>query len=203
MKRAEAAKADHFARRMLPGEHSADNTVGYVLLILAHHGEAPGDAYTEYRKRRMAILENPTLKRAIGIGVDASSKVTGREGGSEDFYALEVPAWTPELEKRANDLKEEFGLLKPENVTHAARSADEFPRAADDESRSKPETETQRATRGTGLGGTKAKRAGVTIKPDPTWPNMWRVHLPTGQVTDMTNLTRAKDAARSFSRSGS
>jgi hypothetical protein len=139
MQKAEAAKADHFARHMVPGAHSVDETVGYVLLILAHHGEAPGDAYTEYRKRRMAMLQgyclnmlhdNRALKRAIGIGIDASSKVTGRTGGSEDFYALEVDAWTPELEKHAQKLKEDFGLLKPDNVTHATASVDEFPRTA-------------------------------------------------------------------------
>jgi hypothetical protein len=57
MQKAEAAKADHFARQMVPGAHSADETVGYVLLILAHHGEAPGDAYAEYRKRRVVMLQ--------------------------------------------------------------------------------------------------------------------------------------------------
>lgn len=40
MKKAEAEKADHFARHMLPGAHSADETVGYVILILvpSFHG---------------------------------------------------------------------------------------------------------------------------------------------------------------------
>jgi hypothetical protein len=180
MQKAEAAKADHFARHMAPGAHSVDETVGYVLLILAHHGEAPGDAYTEYRKRRVVMLHvyclnmlqvNRALKRAIGIGIDASSKVTGRMGGSEDFYALEVDTWTPELEKRAQELKKDLGLLRPDNVTHGTASVDEFP-------------------------------AIVTVKADAKWPNMWRVHLPNGQVSDMTNLTRAKDAARAFSRSG-
>jgi hypothetical protein len=179
MKKAEAAKVDHFARYMVPGAHSVDETVGYVLLILAHYGDAPGDAYTEYRKRRVVMLhgyclnmlrDNRGLKRAIGIGIDASSKVTGRKGGSEDFYALEVDAWTPELEKSALELKHDFGLLKPENVTHTAAGVDEYPRAA------------------------------ATIKPDAKWPSMWRVHLPNGQVSDMTNLTRARDAARFLSR---
>jgi nitrous oxidase accessory protein NosD len=99
MKKAEAAKADRYVRQMLPGAHSVDERVGYILLILAHHSEAPGDAYTEYRKRRVVLLhgyclnmlrENRTLKRAVGIDIDASSKVTGCKGGSEDFYALEV-----------------------------------------------------------------------------------------------------------------
>jgi len=211
IQKAEAAKADHFARYMAPGAHSADDTVSYVLLILAHHGEAPGDAYTQYRKSRMAILEgytlnmlkeNRSLKRAIGIGIDATSKVTGREGGSEDFYAREVSAWTPELEKRAQDLKEAFGLLKPDNVTHGTASADEFPRTAEGGLALKPVTQLQSATADSAVAKAKAKPAGVTIRPDPKWPNMWRVHLPSGQISDMTNLTRAKDAARSLSRSG-
>ena len=75
------------------------------------------------------LQENRALKRAIGIGIDTSSKVTGRQGGSEDFYALEVAAWTPELENRAQELKKDFGLLKPDNATCAAVSVDEFPQA--------------------------------------------------------------------------
>ncbi len=42
------------------------------------------------------LRENRSLKHAVGIGIDASSKVTGRKGGSEAFYALEVDAWTPD-----------------------------------------------------------------------------------------------------------
>jgi hypothetical protein len=34
------------------------------------------------------------------------------------------------------------------------------------------------------------------IERDKAWPNMWRVRLPNGDLTDMVNLTRAKDAAR-------
>jgi hypothetical protein len=160
-------------------ESSSSIVVGGVLLILAHHGEAPGDAYAEYRKRRMVMLQgydlnllqsNRGLKRAIGIGIDASSKVTGRKGGSEDFYAVEVSTWTPELEKTALAMKTDLGLLKPGNVTLTTAEVDEFPGAA------------------------------PSIKPDAKWQSMWRVHLPNGQVSDMTNLTRARDAARSLMR---
>ena len=35
----------------------------------------------------------------------------------------------------------------------------------------------------------------LPIEPDATWPGMWRVKLPNGQLSDMVNLTRAKDAA--------
>jgi hypothetical protein len=188
--KAEAAKADRFARNIAPGTNSADSTVGYVFLILAHHGEAPGPAYTEYRKRRVVMLHayclnmlqgNRGLKRAIGIGIDASPKVTGRTGGSEDFYALEVDAWTTELDEQAAELKRDLGLLKPENLTHSTASVDEFPRFSEGD---RPLSE----------------KAGVTLVRDPDWPNMWRVRLPNGQLTDMVNLTRAKDAARSLSR---
>jgi hypothetical protein len=38
-------------------------------------------------------------------------------------------------------------------------------------------------------------RVVAAIERDQTWQRMWRVRLPTGHVTDMVNLTRAKDAA--------
>lgn len=190
MKTAEDKKAEGFARNIVPGPHSADEKVGYVFLVLAHHGDAPGPAYDEYRKRRRVMLRgyclnmlqsHRNLKRAVGIGIDASSKVTGRTGRSEDFYALEVDQWTPELDKQVEELKKEFGLLKPENVTYGTASVDEFPRV--------------------GEGGRPVPdKAGITLVRDPDWPNMWRLRLPNGQLTDMVNLTRAKDAARSLSR---
>jgi hypothetical protein len=34
------------------------------------------------------------------------------------------------------------------------------------------------------------------IEPDSEWPGMWRVRLPHGYLSDMTNRTRAKDAAQ-------
>jgi hypothetical protein len=34
----------------------------------------------------------------------------------------------------------------------------------------------------------------ATIEPDAEWPNLWRVRRPDGDLTDMVNLTRAKDA---------
>jgi hypothetical protein len=40
------------------------------------------------------------------------------------------------------------------------------------------------------------KRVVATVIPDPEWPNMYRVKLShAGQLSDMVNLTRAKDAA--------
>jgi hypothetical protein len=35
----------------------------------------------------------------------------------------------------------------------------------------------------------------VRVVPDDIYPNMWRMIWPDGQVSDMTNLSRAKDAA--------
>jgi hypothetical protein len=193
MKAAEDKKADRFARNMVPEAHGADETVGYTFLILAHHGDAPGPAYPEYRKRRRLMLRgycldmlqyNRNLKRAVGLGMDASPKVTGRTGGSEDIYVLQqIDSWTPELEKQTEELKKELGLLKPGNVTHSAASVDEFPRVAEHRQPA-------------------PQRAEVTIVRDSKWPNMWRVRLPNGQLTDMLNLTRAKDAARSLARAG-
>ena len=36
------------------------------------------------------------------------------------------------------------------------------------------------------------------IVPDPQWKGMWRVRLPDGTLSDMVNITRARDAARSL-----
>jgi hypothetical protein len=44
----------------------------------------------------------------------------------------------------------------------------------------------------------KGGRVMATIEPDSTWPGMWRVRMPDGHLTDMVNLTRAKDAAQSL-----
>jgi hypothetical protein len=39
------------------------------------------------------------------------------------------------------------------------------------------------------------RRVVASIEPDSKYPNMWRVRLPNGHVTDMVNRSRAKDAA--------
>jgi hypothetical protein len=41
----------------------------------------------------------------------------------------------------------------------------------------------------------KSGRLLATVEPDAKWPKMYRVRLPDGHVTDMVNLSRAKDAA--------
>jgi len=40
---------------------------------------------------------------------------------------------------------------------------------------------------------------GVSVRPDFEWPGMWRVHQG-DRVTDMTNLSRAKDAGITWAR---
>jgi hypothetical protein len=39
------------------------------------------------------------------------------------------------------------------------------------------------------------RRLVASVEPDSKYPNLWRARLPSGQVSDMVNLTRAKDAA--------
>ena len=38
----------------------------------------------------------------------------------------------------------------------------------------------------------------ATLELDETWPSMWRIRLPNRRLSDMTNRTRAKDAAMSL-----
>jgi hypothetical protein len=41
----------------------------------------------------------------------------------------------------------------------------------------------------------KSGRLLVTVEPDSKWPKMFRVRTQNGRLTDMVNLTWAKDAA--------
>jgi hypothetical protein len=40
------------------------------------------------------------------------------------------------------------------------------------------------------------------VVPDRRWPNMWRVHWPDGQISDLANLSRARDAALAICERG-
>jgi len=42
------------------------------------------------------------------------------------------------------------------------------------------------------------RRVVATVVPDRQWPSMWRARLPSGLVSDLANLSRAKDAARTL-----
>jgi hypothetical protein len=44
----------------------------------------------------------------------------------------------------------------------------------------------------------RSGRVLASIEPDRAWPGMWRVRLPDGHLTDMVNLSRARDAAASL-----
>ncbi len=51
---------------------------------------------------------------------------------------------------------------------------------------------------GNGLVLCYGRRALVRVVPDDHWPNMWRVRLRDGRLSDLSNITRAKDAAISI-----
>jgi hypothetical protein len=42
--------------------------------------------------------------------------------------------------------------------------------------------------------------AHVAIVPDAKWPGMYRIRHPDGSLTDMVNLTRARDALAELQR---
>jgi hypothetical protein len=47
-----------------------------------------------------------------------------------------------------------------------------------------------------------AKHPLAEIAPDANWPGMWRVRWPDGSLSDMVNLSRAKDAAIAIAERG-
>jgi hypothetical protein len=42
----------------------------------------------------------------------------------------------------------------------------------------------------------------AAVAPDARWPGMFRIHWPDGAISDLTNLTRAKDAAVAIAERG-
>ena len=42
----------------------------------------------------------------------------------------------------------------------------------------------------------------ATVVPDDRWPGMWRIASPDGRLSDMVNLSRAKDAAVAIAERG-
>jgi len=48
---------------------------------------------------------------------------------------------------------------------------------------------------------TSSKTILVRIVADRVYPSMWRVKMPSGKLSDMTNLVRAKDAAMAIALS--
>jgi hypothetical protein len=59
--------------------------------------------------------------------LDASPRVTGRRGGSEDLIGLEIFNWTSEMEREVQELKERFDIMRPGRPRKSYLSADEFP----------------------------------------------------------------------------
>ena len=139
--RAEREKYDRFCRVLMPGPKSTHRDVIYVLLILAYptHLELKG-GYEQYRDARMSLLhayclnalsESRQIKRAVGIAIDASSRVTGHKVGSEDLLALDVDKWTPGLEEELREARKELDIMRPDRVKREAVSFDEYPTPPD------------------------------------------------------------------------
>lgn len=139
LREAESSGRDRFARVLVPGKGSADPRCGHVFLVVAFREPwlvAEGyDKYREYRAGTLqayceaALYENRQLNRMLGIAVDASERVTGREGGSEDVLLLEINEWTPEHERDVANMRKSAGILVPARLRKGGIQVDEFPPA--------------------------------------------------------------------------
>jgi len=137
MKVAEAQKMALFVRNIVPTEDSAYRDIGYVFLILAFPGNnaLPG-GYAEYREVRTSLLQvyclnlfdmHPELETVVGIGIDASERVTGHPGGSEDLIAFPRPEWTDKLRAQFEDARQAYGLKPRCELRTQVIREDEFP----------------------------------------------------------------------------
>lgn len=155
MRRAEERKAGRFCRVVLPGPDSADRGVAYVFLIMAYPTHLNlADGYEQYRMARINTLQayclnvfskNRHLKRLVGIAVDASPEMTGRQGGSEDILALEISEWTERLEQQARDLTEQFDIMQSNRLELSEISIQEYPTPRQDTLKREPSRRQRRA----------------------------------------------------------
>lgn len=92
--------------------------------------------YEQYREVRAKMLEAyclgvlhtyRNLNTVVSIGIDAHSSQTGRKGGSEDFFAMRIDEWTPQLEAEAVKAIEHYDILKEERLIKKRLSRDEYP----------------------------------------------------------------------------
>jgi hypothetical protein len=92
--------------------------------------------YEQYREVRAKMLEAYSLgvlhtfrnlNTVVCIGLDAHSSQTGRKGGSEDFFAMRIDEWTPQLEADAVEAIEHYDILKEERLIKQRVSRDEYP----------------------------------------------------------------------------
>jgi hypothetical protein len=116
---------------------AADPECAYVFLVMAFRKDWLAErGYEQCRKMRSGYLhaygeavlyDHRHLKRVIGIALDASSRVTGRKGGSEDIMLLERLEWTPEAEREVEELRKNLEVLLPGNVRHSVGGTHEYP----------------------------------------------------------------------------
>jgi hypothetical protein len=136
---AERRGLDRFARVIVPGEGAVDPECGHVFLVVAFREPwMVAEGYDKYRLFRSALLkaycevalyDNRQLKRMLGVAVDASARVTGNEGGSEDLLLLEIDEWTPEHERDVKRLRKKGGILVPARLRRGGIHVSEFPPA--------------------------------------------------------------------------
>lgn len=134
---AEKQGQDKFARIVLAESGLADPRVAYVFLILAYPKEVTLEGgYEQYRLTRIRLLEtycysvlmdNRDRHLAVGIAIDASSSVAGREGGSQDLATVEVAEWTDELVAKVSERRMHYEVMVPERMKMSAFETQEFP----------------------------------------------------------------------------
>lgn len=126
---------DRFCRVIMPGLYRPERGIAYVFLILSYPKIKLSGGYDQYRKVRAnmlqayclnVLLDNRTLKRAIGIGFDGYTSES-ELGRSEDMLAAEQLEWTPELEKEARELRDKFDILRKDRIKYQRVEADEYP----------------------------------------------------------------------------
>ena len=131
---AKMARKDRFTRVVLPGRSTAlRNAYAFMVLDTPHFSK--DDSYEHYRTIRASMLEtycygvlykNRSVKRIVGIAVDAEGHVLARGGRSEDLIAVEVGEWSKDFEAEIKERIEKHDILRPDRQTWGHLSVEEY-----------------------------------------------------------------------------
>lgn len=134
---AEEKSAPRFARVLFSKRRMSRDKIAYVILIFAYLAEVDdAGGYGAYREARIGLLSGYCLNVldqysdvdvVVGVAFDASPKITGRQGGSEDLLAISREALTVEMVEQARKMKDEFGILSAETVVESGYYDQEYP----------------------------------------------------------------------------
>lgn len=137
LRKAEELKQDRFVRVVKPNSGTANTKICYIFLIMAFKADhIVSRGYDKYREMRAFHLrayaeaifnKHDDVEGVLGIAIDASPRVTGRTGSSEDLMFIVKGERTQEEIDHWEKVRQELEILIDGQLMHGRSTTQEFP----------------------------------------------------------------------------